>query len=611
MAKHPLQHIFPDLGGNEIVRDSAEKKNISPDFVSEAIEAYLARMKRIVSWERNGHFKDALIHTFVSPSDEALEEKIYFEKKIAREQGHGDVEISEEIRMEMYRNLTAVQEDSFQPWLDYLMSGDTAYLESWQKYYALRGLLKLGKYDKEKQKFSERTKKTIAPFPELNREALGMVLGRVKDYYEHNKRDADPAWNALLQGANFGKLYSRAMQDIVANAPTKEEKEILEGSWRIYEQGENGDDLKRSLQGFNTGWCTAEGDTASVQLKGGDFHLFYSKNKEGAEVVPRIAIRMENGSIREVRGVAPQQEVEPEMVEITEKQMVLLPGHKAYETKTADMKLLTCIEKKQLNGEVCTEQELRFLYELDRPIVGFGYKKDPRIAEIRSKRKPAQDMLIIFDCTEAEIAHTWEDITKNTKAYVGPLQENFFDALPDSLEHIYTSFPEGRIRFSSLEIGGKTAEELEKALDEGKMNVDTYARTMLKNKKQFVEPVNERYTKLKGTVEKLDLVRLSVADLGFASGATTKEIFERANMYGLELCPPETGPYQRLEDRDQPLNDWYRIGMEPVTDSDGDPLVFYCERDDDGLWLGCSWAGPGGRWIPDFTFLFRRRKSNT
>ncbi len=159
------------------------------------------------------------------------------------------------------------------------MSGDAAYLESWQKYYALRGLLKLGKYDKEKQKFSERTKKTIAPFPELNREALGMVLARVKEYYEHDKRDAEPAWNALLQGANFGKLYSRAMQDIVANAPTKEEKEILEGSWRIYAQGENGDDLKHSLQGFNTGWCTAEGDTASVQLQGGDFHVFYSKNK--------------------------------------------------------------------------------------------------------------------------------------------------------------------------------------------------------------------------------------------------------------------------------------------------------------------------------------------
>jgi len=162
-----------------------------------------------------------------------------------------------------------------------------------------------------------------------------------------------------------------------------------------------------------------------------------------------------------------------------------------------------------------------------------------------------------------------------------------------------------------LTIGGMTAEELEKALDAEKINFSSYARSMLKNRKEFIDPVNERESERGGrTAETLHLVRLRVRDMGFTSPPTTPELFARAKEQGLDLCPPEVGPYLRLADKDQP-DGLYYIGMKPVTDSDGEPSVFYLGRDVGGLWLRSCWAGPDDRWFLDNRIVFRRCKSDS
>ena len=37
--------------------------------------------------------------------------------------------------------------------------------------------------------------------------------------------------------------------------------------------------LVKSLEGKGTGWCTAGIETARWQLQGGDFHVYYTKDK--------------------------------------------------------------------------------------------------------------------------------------------------------------------------------------------------------------------------------------------------------------------------------------------------------------------------------------------
>lgn len=103
----------------------------------------------------------------------------------------------------------------------------------------------------------------------------------------------------------------------------------------------------------------------------------------------------------------------------------------------------------------------------------------------------------------------------------------------------------------------------------------------------------------------IDLVKLSVADLGFQAGATRQEIYARARERGLELCPREVGPALRLTYMDQPMDDWLIIGMEPITGPGGRPVVFRVVRLGDGLWLDNDWALPDDEWGPESTFVFR------
>ena len=203
-------------------------------------------------------------------------------------------------------------------------------------------------------------------------------------------------------------------------------------------------------------------------------------------------------------------------------------------------------------------------------------------------------MLVIFECVRKEIAHVPSQINENTKVYVGQLEPGIFQKLPENLEHVYTSFPGNKIRRENVEIGGKSAEQLISEMEAAGINISDYVKSMLKNR-EFVPGKNPK---------EATFIRLTVADLGFKSNATTNQIYKRAQILGLKLCPPDTSLNYRLKYRNQPLNEWIYIGMKQIFDSDGNPLVFELKRDGKGLWLGLSLAGPGNQWNPGRKFAF-------
>lgn len=112
----------------------------------------------------------------------------------------------------------------------------------------------------------------------------------------------------------------------------------------------------------------------------------------------------------------------------------------------------------------------------------------------------------------------------------------------------------------------------------------------------------------KAAIEKteVDLVNVSVAELGFKDGATRKDIYERAVGLGLELCPNEVGPQLRLQYKDQPNGEWLLIAMEPITDSDGLLSVFRVVHDDHSLWLRGYDGSPDDFWRGRDRFVFVR-----
>ena len=198
-----------------------------------------------------------------------------------------------------------------------------------------------------------------------------------------------------------------------------------EGIWIKYDMGSDYISLWESLQGKNKGWCTAGKETAKTQLAGGDFYVYYTKDENGEYKNPRIAIRM-NGEneIGEIRGTSKNQNLEPNMEPILNKKLEEFPDKDKYKKKVHDMKRLTLIEEKQKNNQELTLDDLKFLYEVDSRIEGFGYQKDPRIKEIISKRDKRKDIVFAYGVNEDEVAFSkeeWEENKDRIKVYYGNL----------------------------------------------------------------------------------------------------------------------------------------------------------------------------------------------
>ncbi|MDO8429894.1 MAG: hypothetical protein Q7S73_00830 [bacterium] len=149
-----------------------------------------------------------------------------------------------------------------------------------------------------------------------------------------------------------------------------------------------------------------------------------------------------------------------------------------------------------------------------------------------------------------------------------------------------------------LGTGLKTADDFRRALKAGGYQIGRWANDILG------QPVFKAAQK----ETEVELVKVSVVELGFRNGATWQEIYQRAKELGLELCPNEVGPQLRLQYKDQPNGEWLLIAMEPITDSVGCLRVFVVEHGAYGRWLLSYYAYPEGVWHSYGQWLFVRRK---
>ncbi len=106
--------------------------------------------------------------------------------------------------------------------------------------------------------------------------------------------------------------------------------------------------------------------------------------------------------------------------------------------------------------------------------------------------------------------------------------------------------------------------------------------------KQIIEEIN---LKRKKEVEEIDLVKMTVGQLGFKESARFKDICQCARKLGLELCPPQVAIELCLQENG--FNTIY-IGMRPIVVESNDLLIFcisYIESESgQDFWLQSSWA---------------------
>ena len=375
----------------------------------------------------------------------------YFQNQVrlARERGYGNIELTEEDKMQKTEEVIDDQKKSLDKWIEYfLYDEESKSYEMWEKYWVFQGLQNLGKYDKETGKFSKRDKTTVYPFPPVEREYIFTTLKLMEDFLKDKKSEEDI--KQALSTGNFKLLYEYVIKQSFLKG--EHQSNSTDGKWIKYEQGSNYNILRDSLQGYYTGWCTAAGENfAKSQLEGGDFYVYYSLDENGEAKVPRIAIRMDGkDKIGEIRGIADKQNMEPEMMPILEEKLKEFPDRDKYLRKEHDMKLLTLIDKKVNNNIELNVDELKFLYEINSKIEGFGYRKDHRIEEIKGKRNCRKDYAYLFNIKEEEVALSqkeWERSPNKFKVLNDNLDLSHYNNLDNIVLPKYIS---GNLNLSSL-----------------------------------------------------------------------------------------------------------------------------------------------------------------
>ncbi len=608
--KHPLHIKNPELQKSEDVSNAVKKQERLedekiPNDPDPRIEAYMDRLENIFlnpdeeTRKRNIEmFRDKIYDSLLVKQENFPDSYFELQKRIARERGQAVEEIPENIREKMIHTAIEDQRASLDAWIDYLSSDDAVY-PTWFKYYVWKNITKLSQFDKERGEFKKRTSSTVAPFPDIYREPLAQIADSYEKVKEDNKSLKDEEVQEIFS-KKFSTIYGELIQKTLEQQI--ESREEVKGEWVKYEHG-NEDDagkLYQSLENKGTGWCTAGRSTARKQIKSGDFYVYYTYDKDGTPTQPRLAISMQGTQIREVRGILPDQNLEPIMEDTLQEKLKDFGSEAdSYRKKSEDMKHLTLLTKKDEKGELFIKEDLVFLYEIDSQIEGFGYKSDPRIKELMSHRNFEEDMLIIFDCTIEQIARTPEEVTEHTKAYLGPWSPAVYNTIKKfpHIEHLYESFPDKKIFTYDLTTDPKITDHLtvELSLKAKGVFVSDYAQDLL----QKTEFSHEGKT--------YNLVQFAVAELGFPKDATTDEIYKKAEELGLDLCPAEVGPQLRLKYQG---TNWKLIAMKQIANRDGDPNVFSLFADATELELYARMVLPTGRWDPDDQFVFCSRKDS-
>ena len=410
-----LDKVYKDLHLSEIVMHTANKS----DDKYQKIEKYMQRLEDVTK-KACEHNKINLIKEYYYKKYVIKEQNVpesYFKKqeKIALDRGYGHVKYDEKTKKQEIEHIINEQKKSLDMWLDYLFSKDTDMYPTWFKYYVFQGMLKLGYFDKEKNRYTKRTESTVKPFIELNREALSIIYSELIKVLNKENID-DKKLNELINNGSFSKLYSYAILklDSVKDDGFKSD----DGIWKKYNKGSNPEILFNDINGKGTGWCTAGGiKTASNHINGGDFHVYYTKDREGNYTKPRIAIRMNGNQIAEIRGISENQNIEANMEKVVDKKLEEFPDRDKYKKKVKDMEMLTYIYTKHENKGELTKTDLRFLYEIDDKITGFGYARDPRIEELLQERNVRKDLTLVLDCKEKNISLTEEEALSGNIIY--------------------------------------------------------------------------------------------------------------------------------------------------------------------------------------------------
>ena len=372
-------------------------------------------------------YKSFYHRLYVISEDKIPEDYFRGRQQFIRESDIGDSNYFAKQRKELAERAVYDQKRSLDLWLDYFLYDEKGKTyPMYEQYWAFHGILKMGKFKMETGKYTRRNSKTAYPFPNLNKEALENTMEAIENYV---KFKTVPEGLESIADAfhtyNFKTLYEYYLKQYYL----RHKSDSDDGIWKKYNQGSDYKLLFNDLKDQRTGWCNTDSESSAAEhLAGGDFYAYFTKDENGEYTVPRIAIRMMNNYVSEVRGISIYQNIESSMAPVVSKKLDEFTLDEVTSNRRSDMNRLTLIEKK-VNSNIPLEiNDLAFLYEIYDRIHEYGEGRDPRIQEIISKRDIKADLSTLFGVPLENIS--LDEVNDDTLIYYGDLDVKDGDYIP-------------------------------------------------------------------------------------------------------------------------------------------------------------------------------------
>ena len=148
--------------------------------------------------------------------------------------------------------------------------------------------------------------------------------------------------------------------------------------------------------------------------------------------------------------------------------------------------------------------------------------------------------------------------------------------------------------FKTISIGGITKNQLIEQLVEAGIQFNEYAKILFEH--QRFSPINKP--------EKVQLVKVTLSDLGMDNPCSFQEVVNRASTLGLRICPLYCAAFLRLEYLDQPEGPYLTVASAKPEIDENYPNGFYIRNFNKILWLRGYRATDFCEWPMDNEFLF-------
>ena len=517
------------------------------------------------------------------------------------------------------------QLNEYESWLRYLLTGPG--VGQYQPWFRYAVLSEITKHDDRGRRRDADTGSGVVQF---SANPLALVYDDMEQLVQqYRTADEEAAQHALLEPSETGEgreqrkalrkaatsrktdalnaltsypFHEKYLGYLAAEQTAANEKLGYADGWHTF-----ADPRELALVSRGTPWCFAGLKTAKDYCAdGGIIRLYFESGR------PKIGISVRDGQVREVRGSEDQQQnLDPAYTSALASELSSYENARTWQKQMNDTHALGVIAAKVHEDPrvALTKEELRFLYEFDAPIKGFGLNRDPRIEAILTRRNLKEDAPVVLGCTPEEIAWSEEALNERTKVYIGPLFPGVF-RLP--LEHILTSFPEGRVTFPPLKVGDRATDpltrkehlkrDLRKALEEGVFDHMEGAGLGGLGVEKFID--SEAF--VIGEPETVSLVKMRVSELGFTEPTSFEEICRRAEELGLYPVPLDVGARLRIAYPSQRQMESLSMAAKPIPGNFDIPCVFSLSYHHGKRALQLS--GIRGKEISTgYTFVFQRK----